>query len=56
MLDAIRTSYEYDCDEYVWPHVKEVSKISSREITPEHLAQMARFLGGYDGILTSTTR
>ena len=39
------------CDEYVWPHVKEVSKISSREIPPEHLEQMARFLQGYDGIL-----
>ena len=39
------------CDEYVWPHVKEVSKISSREIPPEHLEQMARFLRGYDGIL-----
>ena len=35
----------------MWPHVKEVSKISSREIPPEHLEQMARFLRGYDGIL-----
>jgi len=51
VLDAICTSYEYGCDEYVWPHVKEVSKTSSREIPPEHLAQMGRFLRGYDGIL-----
>ena len=51
VLDAICTSYEYGCDEYVWPHVKEVSKVSSREIPPEHLEQMARFLRGYDGIL-----
>ena len=35
----------------MWPHVKEVSKISSREIPPEHLEQMAGFLRGYDGIL-----
>ena len=52
VLDAITTRYEYDADEYVWPHVKELRdrRSSSRDVARTHLDAMVAFLDGYNGI------
>merc|ERR1719356_249065 len=50
ILDAICTEYEYDKDEYIWPHVEEVSRLSHNDIPAEHLAVMRNFLREYSGI------
>jgi len=50
--DAITTTYDYQQEEYVWPHVKEAcgNRTSTREVNPAHLATMAGFLADFSGI------
>ena len=50
ILDAVCTTYEYDRDEYVWPHVSEFSRSSHSDIPPDQLDVMRAFVGGYSGI------
>jgi len=50
ILDAVCTEYEYDSEQYVWPHVGEVGRRSYDNIPLEHLAVMKDFLQGYSGI------
>lgn len=50
ILDAICTEYEYDKEEYVWPHVGEVNRWSHCNIPADHLDTMHAFLVDYSGI------
>jgi len=50
ILDAVCTEYEYDQEQYVWPHVGEVGRRSYDNIPAEHLAVMKDFLFEYSGI------
>ena len=50
ILDAVCTEYEYDSEQYVWPHVGEVGRRSYDNIPLEHLAVMKDFLHEYSGI------
>ena len=50
--DAITSTYDYAEEEYVWPHVKEVTanRVATRDVVPEHLETMRAFLAEYEGI------
>lgn len=50
--DAITSTYDYAEEEYVWPHVKEVTanRVATRDVVPEHLETMRAFLSEYEGI------
>lgn len=51
ILDVICTVYEYDREEYIWPHgVKEVRRESHSDIPVEHIAVMRAFVCGFSGI------
>lgn len=50
IVDSIYTEYEYDADEYVWPHVNEVARRMIEPCPAAHLAVMRDFLIGYSGI------
>ena len=55
ILDAVCTEYEYDSEQYVWPHVNEVGRRSydvggGAPFQLEHLAVMKDFLHEYSGI------
>jgi len=55
ILDAVCTEYEYDREQYVWPHVNEVGRRSydvggGAPFQLEHLAVMKDFLHEYSGI------
>jgi hypothetical protein len=52
ILDAITTSYEFEEEVYVWPHVTELKeKRHSHTDTPDaHLATMKAFLSDFSGI------
>mmetsp|Transcript_43534 Transcript_43534/g.134541 ORF Transcript_43534/g.134541 Transcript_43534/m.134541 type:complete len:103 (+) Transcript_43534:366-674(+) len=50
VLDLVGTRYEYDKEEYVWPHdVQEVSTVCC-SVPVEHLAIMRTLLQGFSGI------
>eukprot|EP00928_Gymnodinium_smaydae_P033806 TRINITY_DN24112_c0_g1_i2.p1 TRINITY_DN24112_c0_g1~~TRINITY_DN24112_c0_g1_i2.p1 ORF type:complete len:308 (+),score=20.70 TRINITY_DN24112_c0_g1_i2:153-1076(+) len=49
ILESACTQYEYDRDEYVYPNVKQVRKMSISAAS-EHLSIMERLLEGYTGI------
>jgi len=52
VIALVNTRYEYDCDVYVWPHVKEVrtKRTHATEIPAAHLAHFHAMLEGYHGI------
>jgi len=50
IVDSILSEYEYDADEYVWPHVGEVGRTFVDPVPAEHLAVMRGFLEDYHGI------
>eukprot|EP00931_Biecheleriopsis_adriatica_P050474 TRINITY_DN29228_c0_g1_i1.p1 TRINITY_DN29228_c0_g1~~TRINITY_DN29228_c0_g1_i1.p1 ORF type:complete len:460 (-),score=89.40 TRINITY_DN29228_c0_g1_i1:2-1354(-) len=49
VVDYVDTLYEYDGEEYVWPHVEEV-RHEYRSIPEEHLNAMRRLLADFSGI------
>mmetsp|Transcript_69033 Transcript_69033/g.114743 ORF Transcript_69033/g.114743 Transcript_69033/m.114743 type:complete len:330 (-) Transcript_69033:392-1381(-) len=49
ILDSICTAYEYEKEEYVWPHVREISR-KYAEVPACQLATMRLFLKEYSGI------
>ncbi|CAE7211678.1 Trim71 [Symbiodinium natans] len=49
ILDSVTMKYQYDGMEYIWPHVREISK-ELCEVPAKHLQIMAKFLTGYSGI------
>ncbi|CAE8720166.1 unnamed protein product, partial [Polarella glacialis] len=49
VLDYADTLYEYDGEEYVWPHIREIRN-EYRSIPEDHLAAMKKLLCNFNGI------
>ena len=49
-FDAIRTTYEFDREVYVWPYVRETGCSSHDDIPEHHLCAMGAFVRGFSGI------